>query len=36
MEKVEYGKKGVMILILELERQGFCNLKRALSAIEGL
>ena len=35
MEKLEFGKKGIMILILELEwkgceRRGFCNLKRGL------
>ena len=41
MEKLEFGKKGYMILILGLEWEGcevrlFCNLKRALSTIEGL
>ena len=39
-EKLEFGKS-IIILILELEcegceRRGFCNLKRALSTIEGL
>ena len=41
IEKLEFGKKGNMTLILVLEREecdvrGFCNLKTALSTIEGL
>ena len=38
MEKLGFGKKGIMILILELklnecERWEFCYLKKALSTI---
>ena len=41
MEKLDFRKNGIMTLIFKLEwegceRWGFCNLKRALSTIEGL
>ena len=41
MEKLDFGKWGIMILIFELEWEGcerhrFCNLKIALPIIEGL
>ena len=41
MEKLDFGKKGIMLLILELvweacAKREFYNLKRALSIIEGL
>ena len=41
IENLDFGEKGIMVLILEFKRegceqQGFCNLKKALSTIEGL
>ena len=41
MEKLDSGKYGIMILIVELEWKGweilgFCNLKRVLLTTEGL
>ena len=41
MEKLDFGKKGIMILILELafeeyDKRGFFNLKRAILTVGSL